>query len=927
MRPLKLTISAFGPYADCCTLDLDKLGSKGLYLITGDTGAGKTSIFDAITFALYGKPSGNLRNSNQLRSDYAKVDRETFVELTFLYKNEEYTIKRSPEYMRPLKKGVGETKQTAKAEFHHNNGTVYTKDREVTGAIVALLGIDRDQFTQVAMIAQGDFARVLHADTDTRVKIFRKIFATHYFEQLQNRLKNDASDCKNQYEELVSEMKRNIDSIEYDVENEDDVTKVTEAKEGLLSEEGILGLLSGLIQVDAQLEGSFKEKNDAITKKMTELTVSQTKEMERQKHLITLNEERFKLEQNQPQLELAQVNDKKLQGETDFYEDLGKLIDKIQEQLPLYAELETVKKNLSTHEVTVKTLTETLGKIKTEQEVLEGNLKSERAEKEALSGNSLQLVKKTNDLTLCEKRIEEIQKVLGKWMDFQGKEKELRKAQETYVVWKEVASEKRDFFDSKERLFLDQQAGILAKTLVENQPCPVCGSLEHPKPVDLDKKAPTEAEVNKAKKERDLALAEESKASGDCQKLIGQVEELEENILCDVKMLLPEVENSEELADLMELPVNEALNQEKSKQSALVIEIKEGKEKEIREKNLIASIEKQEERMNKLSEEKIEKEKEIIQLESALLSLKEKQEDLQGRVEYSDEKTAKDKLEQWEKEVAQYKTDCETSTARLTELKNAQTTYESAIKTLKNTLKEMVEVDLTALNEEINEIDVAQKKLGENVRVLHLRMDNNKKIQENMKKIMVDLEKKGKEFKWKEELAKTANGTMSGKQRVTLETFVQMTYFDRVLKKANSRLKQMSGGQYELLRRTDNGNSGKVGLDLDVLDHYSNKTRAVTTLSGGESFNATLALALGLSDEIQSNAGGIQLDTMFVDEGFGSLDDETLQKALSVLNQLSDGNRLVGIISHVNQLKERIDNQIIVRKKKSEGSMSEIVIG
>lgn len=917
MRPLTLTMSAFGPYAQHCSLDLDKLGNQGLYLITGDTGAGKTSIFDAITYALYGKASGTIRTNQELRSDYATPSTPTFVELTFLYKNEEYRIKRNPEYLRPAKKGGGTTTQKAEVEFFHSNGTIYTKEREVTKAIEDLMGITRDQFTQVAMIAQGDFAKVLHADTKERVDIFRKIFATEHFAQLEARLKAEAKEAEALCQDLRSQNQQNIKQIQSTEKHQDQLEK---AKENLLPPQEITDLLSQILQEDQDQTKEIECQKTTLSQRATTLTQAQTREEERQKQEKALEIQVKKQEELRPKLQQEEEAQKNLSNQGESFALLAETLRNLKSQLPLYEELETLQVESQKNEKSLGKIQETVEKqgetiLKT-QETLEENKKKLDALKDA----PLQVEQTSNQLTSCEKTTENMVTAKENLKKLLKKTEELESSQETYSQLRTTAQEKSTAFQEKQQAFLDQQAGILAKSLEKDQPCPVCGSKSHPNPVPLDESAPSEAQVKKAEKEATTAQTQASEASSICSKLKGQVEEMDTAVKKELTELLSQV-----VKTLDSCQIDEKILEQKEKESQLKTTLSQSQEKVKEKEKLDSSIPLQEKTLDELKKDQADQEIKATEGKKDRESYEEKIKSLEKTLAQPDKATAQEEITQKETSLTQYETQVKDSDQRLSALKQEETALQSAIKTLTESQKDYSPVELEQLKEQIQENQKALELLDQEGKVLHARVKQNQEIQNNLSKLSQESQEKEKEFQWKESLAKTAGGTLSKKQKMALETFVQTTYFQRVLGKANVRLMEMTSGQYELQRRTSQGATGQVGLDLDILDHHSNKKRSVKTLSGGESFKATLALALGLSDEIQSNAGGIQLDTMFVDEGFGSLDEESLRQALAVLNQLSDGNRLVGIISHVAELKEKIDKQIIVKKKKALGSEVTIV--
>lgn len=774
MRPLKLTMCAFGPYADVTELDLEMLGEKGLYLITGDTGAGKTTIFDAITYALYGEASGKLREVSMLRSKYAKENTPTFVELVFLCREKMYTIRRNPEYLRPKDRGEGFTTQKAEASLTCADGRVITKVKEVTAAVTELIGLDADQFTRIAMIAQGDFLKLLMAKTEERSRIFREIFHTGAYQQLQDKLKAEAAALKAAYEDVQKSM--------------------AQYAGGVLCEEEPLAFMLEEIREKKLLKDPGKlieeikklaEKDRMEFEKLQELLLRTEKNLEELQKKIGEGEAIKKTAQDRiKRKEAAILQQKKLQEAIEEGETL----------LPVW------KERFEKEEAHAAVREQLTVEIAREEQALK-------------------------DRKAAQEKLEHLKEL------FEKQQIQYRKAREDY-------QNIRDRYLDAEQLFYDAQAGILAQSLKEGSPCPVCGSIHHPIPAVLGKQAPTESEIRKLKAE---STKKEKEAAY----------------------------HSEE-AGILKGKVDTAMEEWKTYQ------------------------------------------KQELSVEN--LNLK---------------KETKKKLEaEYEKARTGYER-CKNSLLRNHAAKEVLDTQIAEL-----VREEALKTDLSALDAKMDSYKEERERLfNEKKELLRQRDVRNHRLQTN-ERAAVSLEnglrklyKTEEQYRLIQSLSATANAGLKGKDRVTLETYIQMTYFDRILARANVRLMIMTGGQYELLRRTKADQKTSLsGLDLDVTDHYNGTGRSVKTLSGGEAFLASLCLALGLSDEIQSQAGGIRLDTMFVDEGFGSLDEEALNQAMKALGDLADGSRLVGIISHVGNLKERIDRQIVVKKERSGGSCAKIVV-
>lgn len=765
MRPVRLTLSAFGPYAGKTEIDFDKLGDRGLYLITGDTGAGKTTIFDAITFALYGEASGGFRESSMLRSKYADAAAPTYVELEFVYGGKKYIVRRNPEYLRPKDRGTGMTSQKADAVLTYADGHVVTKVKDVTNAVIEIIGLDRAQFTQIAMIAQGDFQRLLMARTEERGRIFREIFHTKAYQILQERLKSEAAAMRLAYEDLQKSICQYIS--------------------GMLSEQGHpFGVLQEKVRVNGAL-GNLEE--------------------------------------------MLYAAEEMIAGDEEALEKAGGQIAKL--------------------DIALEEVQQRLGKVQAVRKVSKDMEKAQEAvvqQEERLPVLQAAYEREASDTEVRERlavEIEQDKKALESFKDAREKCRELQNqlagVQSDYRRVSQEISVRRQRYQQMEKNYLDAQAGILAAGLTEGEACPVCGSTHHPAPAAVAEGAPSETVLKREKQE--LQRAEE-------------------------KMV--EFSNR-----------------------ASVIKTK---------------------------------------AESALEELRR----YQG-MEISEEKLAEKRARKQRMER---------------EFERARNEYESCRRILEqnrlliHTLKKQraaLEEDVPEAGDETGYLDHLQEKLqierqelleekgGRQKKrdALNHRVQTNRKALDAIGKKREQMEKTEKNYRWMKALADTANANIKGKDRVTLETYIQMTYFDRILSRANVRLMVMTGGQYELKRKEEADNrTSQSGLDLDVVDHYNGTTRSVKTLSGGESFKASLSLALGLSDEIQCQAGGIRLDTMFVDEGFGSLDEESLNQAMRALQGLAQSSRLVGIISHVGELKEKIEKQIVVKKERSGGSQVQVVV-
>ena len=920
MRPITLTMSAFGPYAGKTVIELDKLGTNGLYLITGDTGAGKTTIFDAITYALYGEASGNTRDVNMFRSKYAEPSTPTEVELTFEYAQKIYTVKRNPEYDRPKARGEGYTTEKANAELHYPDGRVVTKLKEVNKALVDIMGIDRSQFTQIAMIAQGDFLKLLLASTEDRKKIFQKIFRTQCYYQLQERLKQQTGDLAKDYGKIGDSIRQYINGIAC---HPDDVLmlEVDKAKKGELKNTEAVQLVEKLIDQDAAARQKVLERIGKLDKQKQKIA-AQLAVAENRK---TTEEKQEKAKENHDRetqrLKRLETEKNKAAAHQPEVQKAVEAIAKLEAQLPEYAEMQ---KKQTERTGLQKALEELAQKIKTEAETekkLARSIADLRAEQASLqNAGAAQAAQKAEKDRLAEQQ-KDLEALKKEYAAYQKLEAQLKKAQADYAQKSEDSGRKRAEYEHKNKLYLDAQAGILAETLTEGVPCPVCGSLEHPYPAQKPENAPAKQELEICKAKAEEAEKATQEASGKASTCIGQADTSRENLR----------DHGQELLGTDAIEEMERLCSEKQQQIAEQLQKAEQQLKEIakqlgRKAALDQLIPQKEEELEQCKNRRGSYETQQAGDGAKLQAAEKRLQELAEKLSYPSEAEANQALQQlreqkeaWGKAIQETKDAYDECEKSLAALKGTLDGYQK-------TLQGMEKVDVQAVLAAQAEADQQKTAWQAQKNEITGRLAVNGPILENLRPQISKMEETEKRLQCVQALSDTANGRLSGKEKIMLETYIQMTFFDRIIRRANVRLMVMSGGQYELKRRVNaENNRSQAGLELDVIDHYNGSERSVKTLSGGESFKASLALALGLSDEIQSSAGGIRLDTMFVDEGFGSLDEESLEQAVNALVGLTQGNRLVGIISHVSELKNRIDKQIVVTKEKSGGSKAEIL--
>ncbi len=540
MRPLKLTISAFGSYADKTEIDFEKLGKSGLYLITGDTGAGKTTIFDAITYALYGEASGDNRDDPKMfRSQAAKPSTPTEVSLEFEYSGKIYTVRRNPEYERPKAKGDGMTKQTAKAELICPDKSVLSKPKEINQKINDILGIDRNQFAQIAMIAQGEFRKLLFAGTDERQKIFQKLFHTENYTELQKRLKDKKKEIEDENKAIQSSVKQYISGIESNDYYQMDVNK---AKNGEISVGEIVELLNELIQSDNIKYDELTAIQKEVETKITDINSLLQKAEEYNKHQQALQDNTNRLSQEQEKLSGLQTELEKAKSREPEIDELIKKINVLESQLTKYDELDKKQKDISELDKRIEKYAQQLTQCGELEEDLKKEISALKSEFELLKNCDVKKEKLESMKKELNDNISKISKLEKDMSDFSITERNLEEAQKDYIQKRSAKESKRELYAYHERAYLDAQAGILAENLHEGQPCPVCGSLSHPCLAVKPENAPTKQELDKLKADMEKADNAVAKASETANSLNTLIDEKRKNISVNAKELFDEID-------------------------------------------------------------------------------------------------------------------------------------------------------------------------------------------------------------------------------------------------------------------------------------------------------------------------------------------------------------------------------------------------
>lgn len=919
MKPLKLTMSAFGSYAGKNVIDFTGQ-QQGIFLITGNTGAGKTTIFDAITYALYNQTSGGERNGNMMRSQYAQPETETYVELEFLYRGQTYRVRRNPDYKitKTLKNGkIREQKVPHSVELTLPDGTVFPEKKNATDAkIIEILGLTADQFSQIVMIAQGDFLKLLYTKSDERKMIFSKLFRTDIYWKIQENLRRKSMEM----DERIQENDRAFE------QEKSRIMPLPESEELPLDE--LVERLRERLK-DALKEQNFRRAN------VEELNKKITKYEEINKLFVSLE----KIRQNGKELEARQVESKERRQQIENARKADKVLVAEQQNLRQQQAVEQSVQAIAKMEETLTNNQEMFETLKTQLQEVEAEQKRKAADiqKKMLAlEQSFPSYEALQNARSEEQQAKKVWEDLGKTSEesFHKKEagiaalKEQQKQQEQVVEqtkknWEQTslsASESAKHYEHMYEAFLKEQAGILAENLSAGCPCPVCGSTVHPDPAKLSDHAVTELEVEQAKKtraaaeeKRDMAYAAFEAEKTEKQKLAQAVEKEEADFVLEqtiAKQQRKEAEQNyvslQKIAEQIREKLVYPSLAEAKKQYAAMQKALEAAEQEIERKR--QKVSELAEAMNTLKGQKLAEEENQKTAKKLAAKTEKEYAKLLEKSGFVSEETyhlailperSRSKLEREEKE---YESQClrQQSEQKLLEKQVSGKTY----------------TDTTELNEQLKAEKQALKEAEKTYMELHTAYENDRSVLQNC---AVYLEK-GKKLESEDQiiksLSKTANGRLSGSAKIDFETYIQRQYFKQIIHEANKRLLTMSNHQF-ILKLKEEANTGRKtneGLDLSVYSLVTDSERDVKTLSGGESFLAALAMALGLSDIVERSAGAIHPDMMFIDEGFGSLDAQSRQQAIEVLAELAGDSRMVGIISHVTELKEQIDRQLIVSR-------------
>ena len=930
MRPLKLSFESFNSYANKTSIDFEDFSSNGIFLITGPTGSGKTTIFDAIKYALYGEASGEDRKNISNFSDFANLESPSAVTFEFLHRGVKYRIERIYSYQVSKKNKTPETdkktpnKKTTVNFYQLIDGEeklLASNATKVNEEVQNLLGIDKNQFSQIVMIAQGDFSKILTAKGSDREILLRNIFNTEVYQQLQKRLNADTSQLEKEHEKNLAKAKNALQDI-----NLNDQEQSDKVLEYLNNEKTILSHLD-------EIHTFIEEQNSALNKEAHSLD-SKTIKLSNKKDALTQNlalvqsNQKIKdqisacneyLDLHKPILDQKKsAYDQAKKNEVEI-EKLRSDITKLEEKIVRY---DSASKQVESIELEISKLDSQLLEHKRQIGLLEKKSAETQTLQNELKEKKQRLEENSNKLTEIERLISEIEQTVKRK---ENADVYSEKLDEEQIALEELSikyNQSEEAYQSAEQKFNAAQAGILASKLIEGSPCPVCGSIHHPQIASLSNDVPSETEIKnlkdtmesiRQKKQKQSEVAATSKTKFDFEN--NEFKQSFTHVLSAVH-LIDEFKNVDSFEELMH--ANEVLIQQKS-----AIE-SQNKEKEILE----SRINKTDIDLKNIEENKTETNNSIQELtdclnlrNGALLSIK----NSGDLIDIDKIKICHDNaVARWEilsNQLHQSKEEFDKESAEFEKQKYARQKLESQFD---NTLC----IDSSNLEDQIHAIDIEQQEIRNKITEINRMININESPLNTIKRIYLDAITTEKKYNTTKTLHDFVSGASSNSEygRISLENYVQRTYLQRVVEAANNRLAIMTDSQFVLKTKGDKKFKKTDYLDLEVTDLYTGKDRDVKSLSGGEKFMTSLALALGFSDVIQQDAGGIQLDSMFIDEGFGTLDSETLEQALRLLDQLStNSNTLVGIISHVEELKNRIPQQIVVSKDLN-GSSLEVVI-
>ena len=897
MRPELLTMQAFGPYKDLTTIDFTKLDDHGIYLLTGPTGAGKTMIFDAIMYALYQTGSGEYRNKEDtFRNRNVPIDVKPFVRLTFSVLNKRYTIERTLRYKaKKDNKNLTDVKVYLKDE---TNNQLYTNLKEVNDKIIEIIGVDKNQFVQICMIAQGEFKKILNAKTQDRILIFRKLFNSEKYNELQDAILDDYLGLRRKHDDLTLSLYSVLQNVEID-DRDELLSKY------LLSDK-VDELLNKQIAKDRIKVDSDSEKAKLIDKQLVDIDISINKALQLKKDQEEINKQKLLVNDLNNQRIIVSEKLNKLNGDDELISKIDDHINKINNDLNAYKQLDDLNKKLNSINISIDNTSKKLNKLNDDKQLNDKEIMKlekiieDNCDIEAKSLKHSQLLKEW----MQQKNV--YQKYISDKKILDNDELLLNNKQGIFQDKYNIYLANKALYDKEYDRFLCNQAGILAKDLKDGEACPVCGSTSHVRLAKILDDVYSYEKLDELKKIVEVQ-------SNECLQLSR-----------DIASISAKIKMAKETLDSIVVSDIDEINSNIKSLNALLLADKKNNDKYQDALNKLPLLKENGDKLNGLINDNSHM---LVKLISDKDNVGVYYQDIKSKLSYDCLDSANKMLNKLKEQKKQILDNIRSLQEKIIGIDNSISASKAIISTLQSKLADSKVFDIDKLNASKNELNKLKSELNNEIKNTYSILDKNIKILNNIKPIYLDINDNEDKLQLISKINDTINGR-SGKEsgKIKLETYVQMKFLDEILIKCNLRLMAMTNDQYSLCRHKEADNrQSQTGLDIDVIDHYNNSIRPVSSLSGGESFKASMALALGLSDEIQASSK-IKLETLFIDEGFGTLDDESLEAMMNILADLSNSNKLIGIISHVEQLKQRIDKQIVVSKDSHGNSKVKMVI-